>query len=199
MTALLAGLLTGLSLIVAIGAQNAYVLRQGLSRNHIGVVVAICTFADAVLIMAGVSGVGAIIECNSTALSVLVWIGATYLVGFGLLSLWRARKPQSLRPAPENGRGRAAVIAATLALTFLNPHVYLDTVLMLGSIANQYGAQGRWWFGGGAVAGSVIWFTGLGYGARAAADVVARPLTWGILDTVIGIVMILLAVKLILM
>lgn len=197
MGALAAGLTTGLSLIVAIGAQNAYVLRQGLARNHIGIVVAICAGADALLILAGVSGVGVIVSRHEAVLTVLVWIGAAYLIGFGLLSFRRASRPQTLVPAAANGRGRNAVIAATLALTFLNPHVYLDTVLMLGSIANQYGPQGRWWFGGGAVLGSIVWFTGLGSGARSAAHIFAKPLTWRVLDTIIGIVMIALAIKLI--
>ncbi|GAA1635276.1 LysE/ArgO family amino acid transporter [Georgenia ruanii] len=195
MSSVLSGLLTGLSLIVAIGAQNAFVLRQGLTRNHIAVVVAICAASDAVLIVLGVSGVGAVVREHPTALAVLRWVGAAYLLVYGLRSLWSARRPQGLDPLAGRAAGRRRVVATTLALTYLNPHVYLDTVLMLGSVANQYGAD-RWWFATGAVAGSVLWFTALGFGARAAAPVLRRPATWRVLDVVIGAVMIALAVRL---
>ena len=196
MTAAIAGLTTGLSLIVAIGAQNAYVLRQGLLRQHVPVVVATCIGADALLIVAGVSGIGAVLRGHETAMTVVVWLGAAYLVGFGLMSLRRAWRTDGLRATTTDTRGLGAVIAATLALTFLNPHVYLDTVLMLGSIANHYGPDGRWLFGGGAVAASVLWFSGLGFGAGALAEIVARPWTWRVIDFTIGVVMIALAVVL---
>ncbi|AKU15177.1 LysE/ArgO family amino acid transporter [Luteipulveratus mongoliensis] len=196
MTASLAGLLTGLTLIIAIGAQNAFVLRQGLMRAHVGLVVTICAVADALLITAGVAGVGALVRDHPTALDVLRWVGAAYLAAYGLMSLWRARRPSAMTPADGNGRSRTAVAATTLALTFLNPHVYLDTVLMLGSIANQHGSTGRWWFAGGAALGSVLWFSALGYGARAASRLAARPSTWRVLDLVIGLVMLALALKL---
>ena len=195
MSSVLPGLLTGLSLIVAIGAQNAFVLRQGLTRNHIGVVVAICAASDALLITLGVSGVGAVVREHPTALAVLRWVGAAYLLAYGLRSLWSARRPHGLDPLAGRAAGRRRVVATTLALTYLNPHVYLDTVLMLGSVANQYGSD-RWWFAAGAVAGSVLWFTALGFGARAAAPVLRRPATWRVLDVAIGAVMIVLAVRL---
>ncbi|KAE8765302.1 LysE/ArgO family amino acid transporter [Georgenia thermotolerans] len=195
MSSVLPGLLTGLSLIVAIGAQNAFVLRQGLTRNHIAVVVAICAVSDALLITLGVSGVGAVVREHPTALAVLRWVGAAYLLAYGLRSLWSARRPQGLDPLAGRAVGRRRVVATTLALTYLNPHVYLDTVLMLGSVANQYGPD-RWWFAAGAVAGSLLWFTALGFGARAAAPVLRRPATWRALDVVIGAVMIVLAVRL---
>jgi L-lysine exporter family protein LysE/ArgO len=194
-SSVLPGLLTGLSLIVAIGAQNAFVLRQGLTRNHIAVVVAICAASDALLITLGVSGVGAVVREHPTALAVLRWVGAAYLLAYGLRSLWSARRPHSLDPLAGRAAGRRRVVATTLALTYLNPHVYLDTVLMLGSVANQYGSD-RWWFAAGAVAGSVLWFTALGFGARAAAPVLRRPATWRVLDVAIGAVMIVLAVRL---
>ncbi|WP_127129937.1 LysE/ArgO family amino acid transporter [Georgenia sp. SYP-B2076] len=197
MPALLPGLFTGLSLIVAIGAQNAYVLRQGLLRHHVGIVVAICTVSDVLLIGVGVSGVGSVVRDHPAVLTALRWVGALYLAGYGVRSLWSARRRQALR-ALEGGRpGRRAVIATTLALTFLNPHVYLDTVLLLGSIANQYGPE-RWWFAAGAVLGSVLWFTGLGLGARRASRVLSRPSTWRVLDLLIGVVMLTLAVRLVL-
>ncbi|TRW46817.1 LysE/ArgO family amino acid transporter [Georgenia yuyongxinii] len=195
MTAAVPGLLTGLSLIVAIGAQNAYVLKQGLTRRHVGLVVAICAVSDALLITIGVSGVGALVRDHPTALTVLRWVGAGYLAAYGLRSLWKARRPQGLDPLDGGGAGRRSVAATALALTYLNPHVYLDTVLMLGSIANQHG-DARWWFAAGAVAGSFLWFTTLGFGARAASRVMSRPTTWRVLDLGIGVVMIALAVRL---
>ncbi|QDC26647.1 amino acid transporter [Georgenia yuyongxinii] len=187
--------MTGLSLIVAIGAQNAYVLKQGLTRHHVGLVVAICAVSDALLITVGVSGVGALVQDHPTAMTVLRWVGGAYLAAYGVRSLWKARRPQALNPLEGGGAGRRTVVATTLALTYLNPHVYLDTVLMLGSIANQHG-EARWWFAAGAVAGSFLWFTTLGFGARAASRVMSRPATWRVLDLVIGVVMIALAVRL---
>ncbi|WP_043499631.1 LysE/ArgO family amino acid transporter [Georgenia sp. SUBG003] len=198
MSSALAGLLTGLSLIVAIGAQNAFVLRQGLARRHVGVVVVICAVSDALLILAGVSGVGAVVQDHPTLLSVLRWVGAAYLFGYGVLSLLRLRRPQGLDAAQTRAGSLRSAVVTALALTYLNPHVYLDTVLMLGSIANQHGDPGRWWFAAGAATGSVIWFTSLGLGARAASHVLARPATWRVLDLVIGVVMIALAVRLLL-
>ncbi len=197
MTAAVPGLLTGLSLIVAIGAQNAYVLKQGLTRNHVGLVVAICAASDALLIAIGVSGVGALVQDHPTAMTALRWVGAAYLAGYGLRSLWNARNPQGLDPLEGRASGRRTVITTTLALTYLNPHVYLDTVLMLGSIANQHD-DGRWWFAAGAAAGSVLWFATLGFGARAASRVMSRPATWRILHLGIGVVMLALAVRLLL-
>jgi len=193
-----AGLLTGLSLIIAIGAQNAFVLRQGLARRHVGVVVAICAVSDALLILAGVSGVGAVVRDHPTLLTVLRWVGAAYLLGYGILSLLRLRRPQALDAARTRVGSLRSAVVTTLALTYLNPHVYLDTVLMLGSIANQHGDPGKWWFAAGAATGSIVWFTSLGYGARAASHVLARPTTWRVLDLVIGLVMIALAVRLLL-
>jgi L-lysine exporter family protein LysE/ArgO len=187
-----------LSLIVAIGAQNAFVLRQGLARRYVGVVVAICALSDALLILAGVSGIGAVVRDHPTALTVLRWVGAAYLLGYGVLSLLRLRRPQALDAAEARAGSLRSAVVTTLALTYLNPHVYLDTVLMLGSIANQHGDPGRWWFAAGAAAGSIVWFTALGYGARAASPVLARPVTWRILDLLIGVVMIALAVRLLL-
>lgn len=190
------GLLTGLSLIVAIGAQNAYVLRQGLARRHVGIVVAICAVSDALLIAAGVSGVGAVVREQPLLLEVLRWAGAVYLLTYGVRSLLAARRPQALLAPGAAGTSRATVAATTLALTYLNPHVYLDTVLFLGSVANQHGDPGRWSFAAGAAVGSVVWFTGLGYGARAASRWLARPTAWRLLDLGIGVVMIALAVRL---
>ena len=195
MGALLAGLLTGLSLIVAIGAQNAYVLRMGLSRHHISLIVAICAASDIVLIILGIAGIGGIIRSEPSALQVLRWIGVVYLSLFALRSFWRALRPEVLLPSEALKPTRRAVVSTTLAFTFLNPHVYLDTVLLLGSIGNQYGHQ-RWLFALGASMSSLAWFSGLGYGARFASRLMSRPVTWRALDCVIGVVMLLIALKL---
>ena len=194
MSAALAGLVTGFSLIVAIGAQNAYVLRLGLARRHVGVAVLICATSDVVLIFLGVAGVGAVIRAVPSALDVLRWVGVLYLLAYGLHSFARAIRPAVLLPSGVGDPSTRVVVATTLAFTFLNPHVYLDTVLFLGSIGNQYGGD-RWLFATGACVASIAWFTGLGFGSRAAAPLMARPTTWRILDTSIGIVMILVAVS----
>lgn len=189
------GALTGLGLIVAIGAQNAYVLRQGIHRQHVAIVVAICALSDALLIILGVAGVGALIADHPTALNIMKWLGAAYLVWFAITSFRSALKPQALElSGPVK---RSGVIATTLALTYLNPHVYLDTVLMLGNIANQHGADGRWWFAGGAVTGSIVWFSALGFGARAVAPLMSKPSVWRVLDVIIGCMMLLIAVLLV--
>lgn len=190
------GALTGLGLIVAIGAQNAYVLRQGIHRQHVGVVVAICAMSDALLILLGVAGVGALIADHPTALTLTKWLGAAYLVWFALNSFRSALHPQALELG--GTAKRSGVIATTLALTYLNPHVYLDTVLMLGNIANQQGADGRWWFAGGAMTGSLVWFSALGFGARAVAPWVSKPSVWRVLDVIIGCTMLLVAALLVL-
>ena len=195
MGALLAGLLTGLSLIVAIGAQNAYVLRMGLSRHHISLIVAICAASDIMLIILGIAGIGSIIRSEPSALQVLRWVGVVYLSLFALRSFWRALRPEVLLPSEALKPTRRAVVSTTLAFTFLNPHVYLDTVLLLGSIGNQYGHQ-RWLFALGASMSSLAWFSGLGYGARFASRLMSRPVTWRALDFVIGVVMLLIALRL---
>jgi L-lysine exporter family protein LysE/ArgO len=192
--AALAGFLTGLSLIVAIGAQNSYVLRLGLSRQHVGLAVAICAAADVVLIAAGTAGIGGLVRSHPTALDVLRWLGVAYLVGYGLRSLWRARRSEVLLPSDATLPSARLVAVTTLAFTFLNPHVYLDTVLLLGSLGNQYGAD-RWAFALGAAAASILWFCGLGFGARAAAPFMSRPATWRLLDLGIGMVMLLVALN----
>jgi L-lysine exporter family protein LysE/ArgO len=192
MHAALAGLATGLSLIVAIGAQNAYVLRLGLARQHVGLAVAICAASDVVLIFAGVAGIGGIVRAVPAVLDIVRWVGVAYLVAYAVRSFWRAGRPGSLEPAQAAGPSVRAVALTTLAFTLLNPHVYLDTVLLLGSLGNQYGAD-RWRFAAGAATGSILWFSGLGFGARAAARLMSRPATWRILDVAIGLVMLAVA------
>jgi L-lysine exporter family protein LysE/ArgO len=189
-------MLTGLALIVAIGAQNALVLRQGIRREHIGAVVAVCMTGDALLIVGGTAGIGALVTRFPEALEVLRWAGAAYLLWFAVRSFLAAVKPSALvEQAP---RSKNTVIATTAALTFLNPHVYLDTVVLLGSLANQQGADLRWVFAAGAVTGSVLWFSALGYGARALAGVLRSPRTWRWIDAAIGVLMLILAIRLVL-
>lgn len=196
MNAFAPGLVTGLSLIVAIGAQNAFVLRQGLRREHVGMVVALCAGCDVALILLGVRGIGTVAESYPMALDLLRWGGAAYLTWFALCSIRAALRPSGLGASDLDRRGRRRVARTTLTLTLLNPHVYLDTVVMLGSIANQHGDQGRWWFAGGAVLGSVLWFSGIGFGATAAARWLNRPAVWRAIDGAIGVVMLALAWRL---
>jgi len=191
-----AGLLTGLSLIIAIGAQNAFVLRQGLAREHVTPVVVICAVSDLVLILAGVAGIGSVIRQAGWVIDVVRWLGVAFLTSYGVTSLLRARKASGLAAAaPEPMTLRSAVLRIT-ALTWLNPHVYLDTVLLVGSIANTHGSGGRWWFAAGASLASVLWFSGLGYGARLASPLLARPRAWQLLDVLIGLTMLGIAVML---
>lgn len=188
----LAGFATGASLIIAIGAQNAYVLRQGLRREHVGLVIAICAICDAVLIVVGVAGIGFVSRLHPDALTILKYAGALYLVWFGVRSLLNARHAAGLEV--DRAPVAAGSVALTaLALTLLNPHVYLDTMVLLGSIANQHGPHDRCWFAGGAVASSFTWFTSLGLGARALAPKLAHPRTWQIIDIVVGLTMLVIA------
>ncbi|KRE94374.1 amino acid transporter [Nocardioides sp. Soil774] len=193
---MVAGLLTGLSLIVAIGAQNAFVLRQGLRRSHVGLVVAICALSDVVLIVAGVAGIGVVLDRAPVAVDVVRWLGVAFLTVYGVTSLLRARHPQALTVGEEVVERRGPVAARAVALTWLNPHVYLDTVLLLGSIAGTHGAPGRWWFALGACVASVAWFSALAYGARLAAPRLASPRAWQVLDVLVGVVMLAIAVRL---
>jgi L-lysine exporter family protein LysE/ArgO len=190
-----AGLLTGWSLIVAIGAQNAYVLRQGLARRYVGVVVAICAVSDLVLILAGIAGIGTIVEEAPVALDVVRWFGVAFLIGYGVSSLLRARRTKGLEAARAGSSSARAAAVTAVALTWLNPHVYLDTVLLLGSIANQHGDE-RWWFGAGAALASLVWFAALGYGARLAHGLLASARAWQVLDVLIGLTMIVIAATL---
>lgn len=192
-TTFLTGLLTGLSLIVAIGAQNAFVLRQGILRRHVLPVVAICVLADASLIALGTAGAGAVVSAHPDLLTVLRWLGAAYLAWFGLSTLWQARHPEGLTAAAATS-GRS-VVASALALTFLNPHVYLDTVVMLGIISTTFDEL-RWVFAAGAVTGSVLWFPSLAWLGGRLAPWLARPRVWQVLGVVIGLVMLALAAAL---
>jgi L-lysine exporter family protein LysE/ArgO len=191
------GFLLGASLIVAIGAQNAFVLRQGLARQHVLAVATICALSDLVLIAAGVGGLGALVRDAPSLLTAVSLAGAAFLAVYGLMSFHRALRPGRLTPADRPAAGLAATVATCLALTFLNPHVYLDTVVLIGALSGRHPGTGSVAFGAGAGLASVMWFYGLGYGARLAAPIFARPKAWHILDTLIGIVMLVLAARLV--
>jgi L-lysine exporter family protein LysE/ArgO len=193
LTAYVTGLLTGLSLIVAIGAQNAYVLRQGLRREHVGEVVVICAVSDLLLIAAGTLGIGTLVRYVPWLLVALTWGGVAYLLWFAYRSFRSALHPTGLSTGPD--AGRTSVIATALALTYLNPHVYLDTVVMLGTLATNQDAY-RWVFAAGAGTGSIVWFTALGVGARALSGPLGRPATWRVVDVVVGLTMLAVAVRL---
>jgi L-lysine exporter family protein LysE/ArgO len=195
------GLLTGLSLIVAIGAQNAFVLRQGLRRARVGAIVTVCILSDIALTIAGVAGIGAIVQHADWALQAVRWFGVAFLIWYGLSAAWRARRPDALAASPDGtGAGAQPSLASTLrrilALTWLNPHVYIDTMVLLGSIANSRGPVDRWWFTVGALIASTLWFTGLGFGARFAAPLLTTPRAWQVLDLLIAATMLAVAAKL---
>ena len=230
-SSLLVGLGLGFSLIIAIGAQNLFVLRQGIRREHVFAVAAICAFSDLALIVVGVSGIGAVLQAVPWLVGVIRWAGAAFLVGYGLLAARRAIRPSGealvtsevdadAARQPDAGAGtpvasggpvvsvattatftgtRTGLMAAVLtclALTWLNPHVYLDTVFLLGSVANTHG-DGRWAFAAGAGVASIVWFFGLAYGARLLGGVLGSPRAWRVLDAVIAVVMVVLGVLLV--
>ncbi len=191
----LAGFSVSFALIVAIGAQNAFVLRQGLRREHVLAVVATCVASDAALMVVGIAGLGAVVAEAPTALTVIRWGGAAFLLGYAALAARRALRPGTLTPLDRPPATLRATLLTCLALTYLNPHVYLDTVVLLGAIAHQ--DPHRWVFGAGAAAASAVWFTVLGLGAHRLAPVLARPTAWRVLDGTIAAVMTALAVSLI--
>lgn len=191
--ALLAGLGTGLSLIVVIGAQNALVLRQGVLRQQVPLIVAICAGSDALLISLGVGGVGATLSEWPAVLTAARWAGAVLLVGYGVLAVRRALRPSALEP----GGPASAAVLTCLAVTWLNPHVYLDTVLLLGTASTGFGDD-RWWFAVGAMTASVLWFGALGFGARRLSGALARPSAWRVLDVAVAVVVTATGVSLVL-
>jgi L-lysine exporter family protein LysE/ArgO len=192
---LIVGFIASFTLIAAIGAQNAFVLRQGIRREHVLAVVALCTVSDIVLIAAGIAGVGALISAHPSALNIAKFGGAAFLVGYGLLAARRAWRPSSLTPSESAPARLIEVLLTCAALTFLNPHVYLDTVVLLGTLANEHRDE-RWLFGVGAVTASAVWFFSLGLGARQLAGLFAKPMTWRILDGLIAAMMIGLGLSL---
>ncbi|MET0424660.1 MAG: LysE/ArgO family amino acid transporter [Actinoplanes sp.] len=195
-TSVLAGFAASLVLIVAIGAQNAFVLRQGLRREHVLPVVLTCAVSDLLLILAGVGGLGAVVLASPDTVTVIRWIGAVFLTAYAVLAARRALRPTTLKPADRAPSTLSATLLTCLALTYLNPHVYLDTVLLLGSVAQQHAH--RWLFGLGAAAASLVWFSALGLGAHRLGPVLARPGAWRVLDGLIAVVMLAVAAGLVL-
>ncbi|MFC4852456.1 LysE/ArgO family amino acid transporter [Actinophytocola glycyrrhizae] len=191
-----AGFGTGLSLIVAIGAQNAFVLRQGIRRAGVPAVVAICALSDAALIMLGVGGVGAAVAAFPQALTVVGLVGGAFLLCYGFLAARRAFHPSAMTVESAPTTSARRVVLTCLALTWLNPHVYLDTVLLLGSVAAHRGDL-RWAFGIGATLGSLCWFTALGFGARLLTGFFARPSSWRVLDGLVAATMLTLGLSLV--
>ena len=186
------------TLIIAIGAQNAFVLRQGIRKEHVAPIVAFCALADFVLMGAGVLGLASVLGNSPALVALLTAAGSGFLVWYGVRALRRASMPQSLRTA--NGVEPLSLgnaLAQAAGFTLLNPHVYLDTVLLVGSIGTRQPPDMRVWFVGGAACASGVWFTTLGYGARLLAPVFARPRAWQVLDTLVGLTMLALAVLLI--
>lgn len=195
--AAVSGFLLGLSLIVAIGAQNAFVLRQGIRREHVFAVCLTCALSDAILIAAGVGGMGWLAIRAPWIAPAMTWAGAAFLLVYGAMSFARALRPGALSPAGQGGGSLRAALLTCLALTWLNPHVWLDTVVLLGSVAARYPGDGVA-FGAGAATASFVFFFALGYGARALAPVFARPAAWRALDLAVGAVMWGIAARLIL-
>ncbi|UAK36006.1 LysE family transporter [Nocardia asteroides] len=187
----------GLSLIVAIGAQNAFVLRQAISGRHVAAVVAVCGVSDIVLIAAGIGGFGVVVEAAPGVLVAARYAGAAFLIGYAVLAARRAFGSAALIAEPAGATAAlGATVATGLALTWLNPHVYLDTVVLLGSLASTYASPDRWFLGAGAMLASVLWFTALGFGARLLGPLFTRPLAWRVLDTVIAAVLLALGLVL---
>ncbi|MEV0328470.1 LysE/ArgO family amino acid transporter [Micromonospora echinospora] len=196
LTSTVAGFSVAIALIVAIGAQNAFVLRQGLRREHVVPVVVTCAASDALLIVAGIAGLGTAVAGRPGLLTAIRWGGAAFLLCYAALAARRALRPGRLVPTARPPATLRATVLACLAFTWLNPHVYLDTVLLVGGIAQQH--EHRWLFGVGATSASVVWFTALGVGAHRLAPLLARPAAWRVLDGVVAGVMVALAVALLL-
>ena len=192
MIALLPGFLTGLSLIIAIGAQNAFVIRQGLTRKYVLMTVLFCIASDVILMAAGVAGLGALILQVSWLLEALRWFGVAYLLWFAYGSIRSAFKNDVLKTNDDHSPSRKQVLLTLFGVTWLNPHCYLDTVILVGSIANSF-KENAWFYGLGAMSASVIWFFAIGFGAKAASNIMSKPLFWKILDLVIAAIMMTIA------
>lgn len=191
------GFLLGASLIIAIGAQNAFMLRQGLKREHVFVLCLLCSLSDALLIVAGVAGVGGLVARSGRLLIFVTLGGAVFLIVYGVRSFLRAARPSTLEAGEGPRQTLGAAVLVCLAFTFLNPHVYLDTVLLVGSLAGRYSGAARLAYGLGAAVASFVWFFGLGYGAALLRPFFADARAWRVLDIGIGIVMLAIAARLV--
>lgn len=197
LTPVLLGFGSGLSLIVAIGAQNAFVLQQGIRRQHVLAVVLICGLTDALLELLGVAGIGFVIERAPILLEVIRWGGVAFLLWYAWCAARRALRPEALIAAEGSTASLRKTVLACLAITYLNPHVYLDTMVLMGSIGNAQGDPERWWFLLGGMVASLVWFTVLGYGARALTRFFATPRAWQVLDWCVAAVMLIIAARLV--
>ncbi len=190
------GLATGLALIIAIGSQNAYLLRQGIRREHVLELVLFCALSDALLIALGIAGAGVLIQRSPQLLTLTRLGGAAFLVTYGALAAWRAARGGQMHVGQAGSTTLTAALATCFGFTFLNPHVYLDTVVLVGSVANQHGSTGRWLFGAGAMSASLLWFSALGFGARLLIPLFQRRAAWRLLDALIALTMFSLALLL---
>lgn len=190
--AVLPGLVTGLSLIIAIGAQNAFVIRQGLTRRFVFEIAIVSATLDATLILLGTGGLGAIIQAVPVIFEIVRWFGVAYLVWFGIQSVRRAFASEVMSLDGDSATTRWGIVLSTVTFSLLNPHVYLDTVIFLGSVANQFGAD-RWWFALGACTASFLWFFSIAYGARGLSRYVTKPIFWRVLDSIIAVTMFVIA------
>lgn len=185
-------------MIIAIGAQNSFLLRQGIRREHVLPIVLTCAGADAFLIGAGIAGLGALIESAPWILDVAQYGGAAFLLGYGLAAARRAMHAHRLTVETQGKVSLRTAMLTCLAFTFLNPHVYLDTVILIASLASQHGEGGRWIFGAGAAGAGFVWFLSLGYGAQLLAPLFSKPIAWRFLDSFIALTMTGLAAALLL-
>lgn len=176
---------TGGGLIVAIGAQNAFVLSQGVKRNHHFIIALICIICDTVFITAGVAGFGKAVSTNPTLSQLVTWGGAGFLFFYGLGSLRSALRGGSMEINDQTQMTLRATIVTTLAVTLLNPHFYLDTVILLGSVSSQFQGEGRLYFWVGAVSASILWFISLSLGGQMLAPLFKKQISWRILDTMV--------------
>ncbi|WP_290698593.1 LysE/ArgO family amino acid transporter [Amphritea sp.] len=183
------GLATSAGLIIAIGAQNAFVLSQGVRREHHWPIAALCSFIDAVLITLGIAGMGVLIGQSEVTLQLITWGGALFLFWYGANALRSAFRDEVLDLSENQFSGLRSALLTTLALSLLNPHVYLDTVVLLGGIGGQYPEYDRYWFGAGAALFSFLWFFSLSLGARWLAPLFRRPVSWRVLDGLVCLMM----------
>lgn len=195
MLALITGFTTSLSLIVAIGAQNAFVIRQGLLRSHVLLVVAFCAISDALLIIAGVGGLGALIQSMPALMEFIRWFGVLYLLQFSIRTFKKALQKNFLSPADQERLPLRAVIGSLFAFTYLNPHVYIDTVIFLGSLSAQFHSQ-KWIFALGASLASLIWFSVIGFASQAASRIMSKPRFWRIFDLSVATIILAIAILL---
>ncbi|MCV6575363.1 MAG: LysE/ArgO family amino acid transporter [Cohaesibacter sp.] len=193
----LTGFFLGASLIIAIGAQNAFVLRLGLQRQHVFAVALVCALSDALLILAGVAGMGALVKRYEIVLQLITWGGFAFLFVYGLQAFLRAMKKEHMDAVKGEQMSLKKALLTVLAFTYLNPHVYLDTVVLVGGLSAQWQGAAQGAFAFGAVSASFVWFFSLGYGARILTPIFEKPIAWRVLDILIGCIMWLLALSLI--